>query len=313
MNPARMGHNDLGKRALVNPYARHSLLKIQRATRVFGCVVSGMLLSSCAHQYVEQLAQVSANAMIHHVPTANGVEECRDLMAADVTSSGDELDSANIRLLNWNIQKQRNMNSAADLQNLSGDRDLVLIQEASLREETINDVDSTKHWSFAPGYRLDGEVTGVMTLSRIKPLTQCSFVTLEPILRTPKATSITEYALSETDLTLAVVNMHVVNFSLGLKAFREQIENVHHVLKTHNGPVILSGDFNTWRKQRMLILEQMTEVLGLNAVDFGDDKRVRLMGNLLDHLYVRGLSATDASTEAVITSDHNPMSATLAM
>ncbi len=63
----------------------------------------------------------------------------------------------------------------------------------------------------------------------------------------------------------------------------------------------------------MLILEQMTEDLGLSAVEFGDDHRVRLMGNLLDHLYIRGLSATAASTEAVSTSDHNPMSATLAM
>jgi len=289
------------------------MLKLQRATRAFGYVVSGLLLSSCAHQYVEQLSQVSANSMIHHVPTANGVEECRELMAADITTTGARLDSSNIRLLNWNIQKQRNTDSTSDLRNLSDGKDLILIQEASLREETINHADSSKHWSFAPGYLLDGEVTGVMTLSSIKPLTQCSFVTLEPILRTPKATSITEYALSDTDLTLAVVNMHVVNFSLGLKAFREQIENVHHVLETHNGPVILSGDFNTWRRQRMLILEQMTENLGLSPVDFGDDKRVRLMGNLLDHLYVRGLSATDASTEAVITSDHNPMSATLAM
>ena len=63
----------------------------------------------------------------------------------------------------------------------------------------------------------------------------------------------------------------------------------------------------------MLILEQMTLDLGLRPVDFGDDQRVRLMGNLLDHLYVRGLSTTEASTNAVITSDHNPMSAILAM
>ncbi len=297
----------------MNPYARHLMLKLQRVTRGLSYVVSGLLLSSCAHQYVEQLSQVSANSMIHHVPTANGVEECRELMAADITSTGAELDSGNIRLLNWNIQKQRNADSAGDLRLLANDKDLVLIQEASLREETINDVDSSKHWSFAPGYLLDGEVTGVMTLSRIKPLTQCSFVTLEPILRTPKATSITEYALSDTDLTLAVVNMHVVNFSLGLKSFREQIDNVHHVIKSHDGPVILSGDFNTWRRQRMLILEQMTEDLGLSAVEFGDDHRVRLMGNLLDHLFIRGLSATATSTEAVSTSDHNPMSATLAM
>ncbi len=297
----------------MNPYARHVMLKTQRATRAFGYVVCGLLVSSCAHQYVEQLSQISANSMIHHVPTAIGVEECRELMAADITSTGARFDSGNIRLLNWNIQKQRNTNAGNDLQYLANDKDLILIQEASLRAETINDIDSSKHWSFAPGYLLDGEVTGVLTMSSIKPLTQCSFITLEPILRTPKATSITEYALSDTELTLAVVNMHVVNFSLGLKAFREQIDIVHRVLETHTGPVILSGDFNTWRRQRMLILEQMTEDLGLSAVDFADDKRVRLMGNLLDHLYVRGLSVTDARTEVVTTSDHNPMSATLGM
>lgn len=297
----------------MNPYARYTMLNLQRATRVLGFLMFGLLLSSCAHQYVEQLSQISANSMIHHVPTAIGVEECRELMAADITSTGARFDSGNIRLLNWNIQKQRNTNAGDDLQYLANDKDLILIQEASLREETINDIDSSKHWSFAPGYLLDGEVTGVLTMSSIKPLTQCSFITLEPILRTPKATSITEYALSDTELTLAVVNMHVVNFSLGLKAFREQIDNVHRVLETHTGPVILSGDFNTWRRQRMLILEQMTEDLGLSAVDFADDKRVRVMGNLLDHLYVRGLSVTDARTEVVTTSDHNPMSATLGM
>ncbi len=297
----------------MKPYARYTMPSLQRASCAFGFLVSGLLLSSCAHQYVEQLSQISANAMIHHVPTANGVEECRELMAADITSTGARFDAGNIRLLNWNIQKQRNTNAGNDLQYLANDKDLILIQEASLRAETINDIDSSKHWSFAPGYLLDGEVTGVLTMSSIKPLTQCSFITLEPILRTPKATSITEYALSDTELTLAVVNMHVVNFSLGLKAFREQIDNVHRVLETHTGPVILSGDFNTWRRQRMLILEQMTEDLGLSAVDFVDDKRVRLMGNLLDHLYVRGLSVTDARTEVVTTSDHNPMSATLGM
>ena len=120
----------------MNPYARHVLLKTERTTRAFSFIVSGLLLSSCAHQYVEQLSQVSANSMIHHVPTANGIEECRELMAADITSNGAELDSTNIRLLNWNIQKQRNTNAADDLNALALDKDLVLIQEASLREET---------------------------------------------------------------------------------------------------------------------------------------------------------------------------------
>ena len=94
------------------------------------------------------------------------------------------------------------------------------MQEASLRQETINDIDSSRHWSFAPGYTLDGEITGVMTLSRSRPLTQCSFTSLEPLLRTPKATSVTEYGLTGPELTLVVVNIHAVNFSMGTGAFR---------------------------------------------------------------------------------------------
>ena len=281
--------------------------------RAFAYLVTGTLLASCAHQYVEQLSQVAANTATHHVPTATGVEQCRDWLAREKDSTGHELDAANIRLMNWNIQKQRNATSGEDLKILASDKDLVLIQEASLREETIAGVDASKHWSFAPGYRLNGEVTGVMTLSSIKPLTQCSFVTLEPVLRTPKATSITEYGLSSTDRTLAVVNMHVVNFSLGLKAFREQFDQVRRVLESHDGPIILSGDFNTWRKQRLAIVDELAESLGLASVAFGDDQRVKVLGNVLDHIYVRGLTAQDAQAPAVRSSDHNPMSATLAL
>lgn len=295
----------------MSPYLRHNASS--RATQAVAYLLTGMLLSSCAHQYVEQLSQVAASTATHHVPTATGVEQCRDWLAREKDSTGHELDAANIRLVNWNIQKQRNATSSDDLNELASDKDLILIQEASLREETIAGVDASKHWSFAPGYRLDGEVTGVMTLSSIKPLTQCSFVSLEPVLRTPKATSITEYGLSSTDETLAVVNMHVVNFSLGLKAFREQFDRVHRVLESHEGPIILSGDFNTWRKQRLKIVDEYAEALGLVSVDFGEDRRVKVLGNVLDHIYVRGLSIQDATAPAVKSSDHNPMSATLAL
>ena len=170
------------------------------------------------------------------------------------SSAGSEVkgfDTARIRLLNWNIQKNKKQHWSEDFKSRIGEMDLVLVQEASLRQDSINDIDASRHWSFAPGYTVDGEVTGVMTLSRFMPLTQCSFVTLEPILRTPKATSITEYALNDSDQTLVVVNIHAVNFSWGTGAFQQQFEQIRDVLRDHEGPVILSGDFNTWRKHRV--------------------------------------------------------------
>ena len=162
-------------------------------------------LSACAHQPVSTDAKVGPE-------TTTEVSQCRDLLATNWVTD-DELDASNISLFNWNVHKTRERGWRDDFDALAGTADLVLFQEASIREETIAEIDSSRHWSFAPGYTKLGEVTGVMTLSSIKPLAQCSFTHAEPWLRTPKATSVTRYALSDTQETLVVVNVHAVNFS----------------------------------------------------------------------------------------------------
>ncbi len=248
-----------------------------------------------------------------HVPAALGVDACRSSLRNSASDGVPALDPNRIRLVNWNVQKTNRPSWKDDYRVLARGRDLVLIQEASLREDTIGDMGVSKHWSFAPGYRTSDQISGVLTLSRIKPLTQCSFVTLEPVIRTPKATSITEYALTESDVTLVVVNVHAVNFSLGLGAFRAQFDQIADTLSEHRGPLILSGDFNTWRARRMQIVDMIAESLGLTPLEFEEDHRVRVLGRFLDHIYVRGLSAISADVSPVTTSDHNPMSATLSM
>jgi len=260
-------------------------------------------LSACAHQPVTTNASVA-------VQFSTEVSECRNLLAADSAVSA-ELDASRISLFNWNVQKSRAPRWLDDFDAYASGADLVLFQEASIREETIAEIDSSRHWSFAPGYSKLGEITGVMTLSGVKPLTQCSFVHSEPWLRSPKATSITEYGLSDTDQTLVVANVHAVNFSFGTGAFAKQFEEIRQVLADHDGPIILSGDLNTWRSRRTQIVEALATSLELIAVEFENDHRVRFLGNALDHIYVRGLEALDASTEIVDTSDHNPMSAVL--
>lgn len=277
--------------------------------RVLPLACATILLASCATAFVDDIDEAGLLAKQYKMDVETGVASCRDALAAVSPGNSESLDATNIRLVNWNIHKQSDPDSDEDLSSLSHDKDLILIQEASLREETINDVDASKHWSFAPGYRQSGAVSGVLTLSSIKPQTQCSFVSLEPILRSPKATSITEYPLSTTEHTLVVVNMHAVNFSTGLKAFRRQFEQVSRALQNHRGPIIFSGDLNTWRQKRLQIVDEFAASLGLNSIEFSDDHRVRIFGNVLDHIYVRGLSTVHADTEAVDTSDHNPMSA----
>lgn len=262
-----------------------------------------------------QLSACANGPVVDETTTAlqfsTDVNVCRDMLAAD--TSGGELDASNISLFNWNVHKTRKAKWREDFEEFANDADLVLFQEASLREETIADIDSSRHWSFAPGYRKWGEVTGVMTLSGVKPLTQCSFVHSEPWLRTPKATGVTQYGLSGTDQTLVVVNVHAVNFSFGTGAFSEQFEQIRQVLEDHDGPIILSGDLNTWRPRRVQIIEELADSLDLTAVVFENDNRVKVFGNTLDHIYIRGLQALDTDTKVVESSDHNPMSAVFSM
>jgi endonuclease/exonuclease/phosphatase (EEP) superfamily protein YafD len=264
-----------------------------------------LLLASCASHDVGPVAlQPELNA-------GDGIADCQVRLRDTTTAPGPELDAASIHLVSWNVQKNSHTDWQRDFTTLIDDKDLVLVQEVSLREDSINALDGSRHWSFAPGYRKPGAISGVMTMSRSKPVAQCSFVNYEPLLRTPKATSITRYGLTTTDDTLVVVNIHAVNFSMGLGAFERQFAQVREVLESHDGPIIVSGDFNTWRKRRNEIVTGMAQALGLTSLEFELDYRVTMFGNPLDHVYVRGLSLLDSTTARVDSSDHNPMSVTL--
>lgn len=112
---------------------------------------------------------------------------------------------------------------------------------------------------------------------------------------------------------LAVVNVHAVNLTLGVADFSRQIGKIEAALATHDGPVILAGDFNTWRNRRFEVLQAVTKRLELKELSFDIDKRVAPLGNIIDRIFVRGLNAIEASTEVVDSSDHNPMFVTLSM
>jgi endonuclease/exonuclease/phosphatase (EEP) superfamily protein YafD len=274
---------------------------------------SGVLLTAFAAAHGE--SEVQALASRTGVPAAESrdVESCRQLFGAARVASTTGLNADEIRLVSWNMQKVNAPNWRADYSRLTDGRDLVLIQEASLNVDTIGDLPSVPYWSFAPGYRTGASITGVLTLSSIQPLARCSFSNTEPLLRTPKATSITQFALQGSDETLLVVNVHAVNFSLGLGIYKRQFSQISDVLEGHKGPIILSGDLNTWRRGRTQTIETMAANLELMPVEFDDDNRKRFLGSPLDHIYIRGLFATDSDSSVVTSSDHNPMTVTLGM
>ena len=104
-----------------------------------------------------------------------------------------------------------------------------------------------------------------------------------------------------------VVNIHSINFSLGTESFYQQLEKIEELLSRHNGPVIFSGDLNSWSKKRMAILKDFSIRLGLKAVKFTKQHRAKYFGRNIDHIYYRQLTVTDARVIQVNSSDHNPM------
>ena len=217
------------------------------------------------------------------------------------------LNAAAIDLLNWNIKKGSEENWSTELAHLSHEKDLVLIQEAvqSMKVELQNGQSGFK--SFAPGYQTADITTGVATFSAIAPINECQLTSYEPWLRTPKATSITQYAIEGRDETLIVVNIHMVNFTLGQKHFRRQLNAATALLNNHQGPVIISGDFNTWRPMRHKIIREEMMKLGLEPVRFPVDSRTRFLGQAVDHIYIKNLAVTEAMAHESDSSDHNPM------
>jgi endonuclease/exonuclease/phosphatase (EEP) superfamily protein YafD len=276
-------------------------------------LAAGALITSCTSVQVDPEAQALASSISTPTAESREVESCRVLFDAVPAASATGLNTDEIRVVSWNMQKKSIPNWRADYSRLTEGRDLILIQEASLRVDTVGDLPAAPHWSFAPGYRTGDSITGVLTLSSSQPLARCSFVNVEPLLRTPKATSITQFALEGRDETLLVVNVHAVNFSLGLGAYKRQFAQIANVLEGHQGPIILSGDLNTWRAGRTKTIEAMAEELELTAVEFSEDNRTRFLGSPLDHIYVRGLSATSSNSSVVTSSDHNPLTVTLGM
>ena len=111
---------------------------------------------------------------------------------------------------------------------------------------------------------------------------------------------------------MLVVNLHAVNFELGMATFREQLNDLTALIHRHQGPVILAGDFNTWSDKREFWLNKLVGELGLQEAIPVPDLRRTASYRPLDHLYYRNLDLVEVSSPATDASDHNPIMARFA-
>jgi endonuclease/exonuclease/phosphatase (EEP) superfamily protein YafD len=273
------------------------------AIMTFGCIA----VSGCSWQDFH----LHRHGINSETPTISNDDACAAVRADVWLTDGDTLDSERIRLLTWNTQKHGHARLHDDLVRLSSDADLVLLQEAVVDAEHLTRLDGGLYWNFAPGYIKAGTATGVMTASKVRPVGYCKLASMEPWLGSPKATSITRYALEGSEQSLLVVNMHVINFTFGTDAPAKQLAAALEYVDAHTGPVIVSGDMNTWSTGReQLVLSALSD-RGFTPVKLSDDNRTRIFGRVVDHIYVRGLQSTTARSLTIDSSDHNPITAEL--
>jgi endonuclease/exonuclease/phosphatase (EEP) superfamily protein YafD len=218
------------------------------------------------------------------------------------------LDSRGFEVLTWNVLRGEKERWEEDFNRLTMAKDILAIQEARLTDDMREILERGHYnWDISTAFKYMGVEVGVLTASKPEPYLTCTLRTKEPLIGIPKTAMVTLYPLSDTGEFLMVVNVHSVNFTLGTGSFSGQLEEIEELLSFHSGPVIFSGDVNTWSSKRMAILEDFSARLGLKAVTFNNRNRTRVFGRDIDHIYYRQLAVIDSEIIEVSSSDHNPM------
>ncbi|MBH2808978.1 endonuclease/exonuclease/phosphatase family protein [Serratia liquefaciens] len=215
--------------------------------------------------------------------------------------------SGALRVMVWNIFKQQRADWLSVLKSYGKDAQLVLLQEAQTTPELVSF--ATSNYLAAdqvPAFVLPQHPSGVMTLAAAHPVYCCPLREREPLLRLAKSALITVYPLFNGQL-LMVVNIHAVNFSLGVDVYSKQLGPIGEQIANHHGPVIMAGDFNAWSRKRINALYQFASDMALREVNFTDDHRRKAFGRPLDFVFYRNMGVAEASVLVTSASDHNPL------
>lgn len=228
-----------------------------------------------------------------------------------------ELDPTEINIFVWNMYKGAIPTWKKDFVRLTKFFDVLLLQEmwmdGAMNEAITKDETFSYHMatSFLDTKR-SNTASGVAIASFVEPVKtffQRSKYR-EPFIRTPKMALFADFALKGMTKKLRVATIHAINF-VSKKKHRHQLRKMFEGLKDHTGPIVLGGDFNTWSKKKLRAMRSMARNAGLTEVKFKKwgSKRMHMFGNILDHIWVRGVNVIDTHVFYKIkSSDHKAMS-----
>ena len=183
-------------------------------------IIVCLMLTACAN--VENRSEAASHALLDELKP----EVCQALTVENIKRSGEKgLNPEDISILNWNIYKGNNEGWQKDLTSFAQSHDVMTIQEAYLDDELSGLLQTNDfNWSMNTAFHLNGTAAGVMTVANSKAIQSCGFQNKEPIIRVPKATLVSYYNIEGHDSKLLVANIHGINFTLGITAYRAQLE-----------------------------------------------------------------------------------------
>ena len=230
------------------------------------------------------------------------------LVPGDSQQDAGGIDPAAFTILSWNSHRGGHKEWSDDLISLGSGADIILLQEAALDPVLDTQLNLTANqWLMATAFNLDDREIGVMSAARVAPQAYCVAREPEPLFKIPKIGLAASYPLAGRETSLLVVNIHIVNYTVNVAAVQRQIGALEQIVRTHKGPVIVAGDFNTWSNKRESLVQQKMSDLGMNPVSFDPDHRVSFFNHKVDGIYYRGLEVTKSLSHKVKSSDHNPL------
>lgn len=213
-------------------------------------------------------------------------------------------------VISWNLQKVDF--SGSQLQTIE---QLLHIEEMhilSLQEARVNEHQNRffgHPFSMAPNIETPKNTYGVVTASAYEHSTYQQFLTTSRELgfATHKPAIITRHNMNNGDC-LTHVNIHAINF-VPHHVFKKELQLLWNKIESIEGPLIISGDFNTWNRTRVKTLQTATQRLNLNKVDYPDVRPIKTLNRQpLDHIFYRNLTLKDCRVISVPhISDHNPI------
>ena len=244
------------------------------------------------------LIQLNTSQKLSYIPFENKL----NMQCDKADNLVPKLASSRFHLITWNVHKGQDTGWQEDLERLSKRADFVLLQEAT-QHQNLNTFSTAL---FVSSFSFKDLLSGVKTFTQTQPEWYCGGGVAEPLIQIPKVVSIMSFPLEKGE-SLLLINVHLINFEWGISAYQAQLEQIFSLVENHQGPIIMSGDFNAWNEERLNLVNNLMKKYGLDSVALSQDERVRFLGYPLDYIFTRGVKVVSATSEAVTSSDHNPL------